>query len=192
MALRVYHPRFFFVNLQQLVFLHEHVNYDCCFGQVADSLGSLNHDVTWLCPQNNLGKDAHRVLPRFYVEVHLLLVFFGDLELLRANLRHAVESLALHGALNHFADRFFILEQLCLAYTDDLLVAAFVRDQLVQRLEAEQRCLVVLRVLQQWHYQGPKEHLDNALMLLGCSPTRDSYKRKLMCTYRPWSSSKAF
>jgi len=53
----------------------------------------------------------------------------------------------------------------CPAGTDDLLVRAFILDELVQRSQAEKRCLVACLVLQQGHNQGPEQRLDNPGML---------------------------
>ena len=49
----------------------------------------------------------------------------------------------------------------------DVDVAIVVVDQLVQGLQAEQRLLLVVLVLEQWHNHGPEEHLDDPLMFLG-------------------------
>ena len=42
-------------------------------------------------------------------------------------------------------------------------MAALVHDQLVQRLQAKQRSLLVpiTLALEEWHDQGPEEHLDD-------------------------------
>ena len=147
LADRVYNRSLLFIDQEQLVLFHKHID-DCGRPrQVADRLGGLNHDVPRLLIHNDLGKNADWVLLTLNIRIHLLHVVVGDRAIggcAPGRFRTAAivsvtlsSCLAGDGSTDHLGDVFLLVEQIGSADSDNLFMAALVHDQLVQRLQAK-------------------------------------------------------
>ena len=183
LALRVNHQNLLFVDLEQLVFLHKHVNDLFGFRQISDRFRCLNHDITRFGAQNNIRQNSNRVLVR--LDAH---VDFSFLVVRQTTLRHCVSVFLLLGSDDHFLNIWLLKQEFCATDANDLVVASLIIDELIKSLKTKEGSLAILCVLQQWHNKHPEEDFDDARVLFRyensrCTKisNRSAHKKNLGC-----------
>ena len=146
--MRVNHKNLLLVNSQQFILLHQHVHNFFRSGQISDRLSGFIHDIAGLYHQDNLRKNAHRVLTGLDIGAHLFHILLV-LTLNRFN--YSLVFVICNGTLDHILHVFLVVEKLGASDANDLIMAAIILNKLVQGLEPEERCLVVLSYLAVLH-----------------------------------------